>query len=129
MLKKSDLAHTILRVGLGITFVWLGTQIWQAPEAWAGFLQPWAAKLVPGDLTWMMKDTAILDIVLGFWLIIGKKVWLPAAIGAVHILIILITTTGSWSNIVARDIGLLAACVTLFLETAPPKILKKINLE
>jgi uncharacterized membrane protein YphA (DoxX/SURF4 family) len=121
-------AYRVLRIGLGITFIWLGALIWQSPEAWGGFIQPWALKLLPGDLISTMKQTAILDMILGVWMIIGWRVWIPALIGSTHLAVVLITTTGSWSNIVVRDIGLIAATLALFLETMPDKIKMKLKI-
>jgi len=36
-----------LRVGLAITFLWIGILIFKNPEAWGGYLEPWAVGLLP----------------------------------------------------------------------------------
>ena len=125
----NKLPYQILRIGTGVTFVWLGLLIWQAPDAWASFVQPWAANLLPSDLAGFMKKTAIGDIVIGIWLIIGWKAWVASLLATIHLGIVLVTTTGGWSNIVVRDIALFAACLALFVQTAPVNILAKLGIK
>ena len=55
----------ILRVGLAFTFLWIGVLILKNPEAWGGYLRPWAAGLLPIPLAQAMMGTAILDIAIG----------------------------------------------------------------
>jgi len=35
----------ILRIGLAVTFLWIGVLILRNPEAWGGYMRPWAAGL------------------------------------------------------------------------------------
>ena len=112
-------AYHILRLGLGVTFVILGFQILSAPLAWAGFMQPWAQGMIPGDLAQFMKTTAIIDIVIGAWLILGFKVWIPALLGSLHIAGVLLTTTGNLDSLIARDIGLLGGTLALLFDRWP----------
>jgi len=118
-------ASHILRVGLGITFIVIGFVVWLAPEAWGSFVQPWAVKFMPGGLVATMKNTAILDIVLGSWMLTNRAVWIPALIATLHLLVILITTTTT-GLIIERDIGLFFAALALFFATAPKKICEKL---
>ena len=67
-----------LRVGLAITFLWIGVLIFKNPEAWGGYLQPWAVGLLPIPLAQAMIGTAILDIAIGAFLLIDFLPWLAA---------------------------------------------------
>src|SRR3989344_5189598 len=60
-----------LRVGLAITFLWIGILIFRNPEAWGGYLEPWAAGLLPIPLSEAMIGTAIIDIIIGALLLTG----------------------------------------------------------
>lgn len=124
----NNTASHILRVGLGITFIVIGFVVWAAPQGWAGFLQPWARKLMPGDIVRTMKSTAVLDVILGVWLLVNRATWIPAFIASAHLLIILITTT-AMGVIIERDLGLLAAALALFFQTAPRAILAKLGVK
>lgn len=110
-------AFHILRVGLAITFLWIGILIFREPEIWGFYLQPWAANLLPLPLKEAMIGTAILDIVIGFFLLIDVLTWLVAIIGAFHLVIVL--TVSGLNAITVRDIGLLAAMIALAINTWP----------
>jgi hypothetical protein len=112
----------ILRVGLAITFLWIGVLIFKNPEAWGGYLQPWAAGLLPIPLTQAMIGTAILDITIGALLLSDFLTWLAALIGAIHLIIVL--TVSGITDITVRDIGLLVAALALMIDSLPPELLK-----
>lgn len=116
-------AFTILRVALGITFLWIGILIVQDPEAWGGYIQPWAANLLPLPIKEMMLGTGALDIVIGFLLVTNILTWLAAAVGAIHLVIVLVTS--GINSITVRDIGLLGASIAVSLATWPKNLIFK----
>ncbi len=118
-------AFDLLRFGLAITFIWIGVLIFISPLAWAGYIQPWALKLIPGSIEFVMQQTAILDIAIGLLLIIRPVVWLGALLGALHLVIVLVTT--GVTEITVRDVGLLFAAVALLIESFPNRWIGKIK--
>lgn len=121
-MKKTS-SH-ILRVGLAITFLWIGVLIFKQPEAWGGYLQPWAAGLLPIPIAQAMIGTAFLDIAIGVLLLIGSFVWLAALVGVIHLIIVL--TVSGIADITVRDIGILAAAVALLADSLPKTFTDKI---
>ena len=113
-----------LRVGLAITFLWIGVLIFKNPGAWGGYLQPWAAGLLPIPIAQAMIGTAILDITIGAFLLFDFLPWLAAFVGAIHIIIVL--TTSGITDITVRDIGLLVAALALMIDSLPPWVLNRI---
>ena len=107
----------ILRVGVAITFLWIGVLIFKQPEAWAGYIAPWAMKLLPVSIERAMMSTAVLDIVIGFFLLIDSFVWIAALVGSIHLIIVL--TVSGITDITVRDIGLLTATIALMIDTLP----------
>lgn len=107
----------ILRVGVAITFIWIGVLIFKTPEAWGGYLQPWAAGLLPIPIAQAMIGTAILDITIGALLLIDSFVWLAALVGAIHLIIVL--TVSGITDITVRDIAIFSAVVALMAESLP----------
>lgn len=108
-------AFHILRVGVAITFLWIGVLIFASPEAWGDLLLPWAAGIMPIPLEQAMLGTAVLDIVIGLFLLIDVHTWFFSLLAALHLVGVLVfvgITPGT-----ARDIGLLAGCLALLLET------------
>lgn len=114
-----------LRVGLAITFLWIGVLIFKNPEAWGGYLQPWAAGLLPIPLTQAMIGTAILDIIIGLFLLFDFVPWLAAFVGAVHLIVVL--TVSGITDITVRDIGLLVAALALMIDSLPQSIINRIT--
>ena len=114
----------ILRVGLAITFLWIGVLIFKQPEAWGGYLQPWAAGLLPVPIAQAMIGTAFLDIAIGALLLFDSFVWLAALVGAIHLIIVL--TVSGITDITVRDIGILSAAVALMADSLPKTFIDKI---
>lgn len=114
-----------LRVGLAITFLWIGVLIFKNLEAWGGYLQPWAAGLLPIPIYKAMIGTAVLDIIIGAFLLFDFLPWLAAFVGAVHLVVVL--TVSGITDITVRDIGLLVAALALMIDSLPQWVLNKIT--
>ena len=108
-------AFHVLRVGLGITFCWIGILI---------LTQPWVQALAPDPLL-VMIPTAVLDIIVGFLLLMDAATWLAAGIGAGHLLIVMATT--GIGTIIIRDLGLFAASLALLVDSFPEKLLERLR--
>lgn len=115
----------ILRVGVAITFIWIGVLIFKTPEAWGGYLQPWAAGLLPIPIEQAMIGTATLDIAIGVLLLIDSFVWLAALVGAIHVIIVL--TVSGITDITVRDIAIFAAAIALMPDSLPKTFRDKIT--
>lgn len=114
---------TILRISMAITFIWISIMIFQEPLFWGGFIQPWAANLLPAPLEQIMISTAVMELIIGIAMLFNIYTWIAALIASVHLLIILITV--GIDSITVRDIGLLGASIALFLSTAPKHVIDK----
>lgn len=121
---KSSSFH-ILRVGLAITFLWIGVLIFQDLEGWGTYLQPWAAELLPIPIQTVMIGTAIFNITVGIFLLIDYFTWVAAFLAAFHLALVL--TVSGIDAITVRDIGLLAAALALAVSAWPEnfRFLKK----
>lgn len=113
----------ILRVGLGITFLWIGVLIFKQPEAWGGYLKPWAAGLLPLSLSQAMIGTAILDIVIGFLFLVDTLTWLVSIFAIIHLVIVL--TVSGITDITVRDIAILASVIVIFFDSLPKNFLDR----
>lgn len=112
----------ILRVGMAITFLWIGILILKDPEAWAGFIQPWMRAVLPIPPVDIAFGTGFFDIFVGILLLIDFYSWLAALLGSLHLVLVLLAA--GISEVTIRDIGLLAAAIALFLDSKrSPKIL------
>ncbi len=123
MMQKAS--FHILRVGLAITFLWIGVLIFQNPEGWIGYLQPWALKLLPVPAMQALYATAVVDVLIGFFLLIDMFVWQAALLGAIHISTVLIVS--GITDITVRDIAILTALIALTSDALPQNAIDKIK--
>jgi len=121
----NKISLNILRVGLAITFLWIGILILKQPEVWAGYLQPWAAKLLPVPIEKAMMGAAFLDIAIGAMLLFNVFVWLAALVGALHLLVVL--AVSGITDITVRDIGILAGTIALMASSLPQNLIDKVK--
>ena len=112
-------SYHILRVGMAITFIWVGVLIIKDPGAWGGLISPWAEKLLPGPIEQVMMSTAILDIVVGGMLLLDVWVWVAGFLASAHLAVVLVTT--GINAITVRDIGLLTGGLALMASSIPPR--------
>ncbi len=115
------ISYHISRIGLGITFLWIGVLIFRDPIAWGSYLQPWAANLLPIPIAQAMMGTAVLDIAVGVLLLLDIFVWFVAFVGALHILSVLVVS--GVTDITVRDIAILYCATALSIETVPEWIM------
>src|SRR3989344_3145261 len=115
----SKTSFHILRVGLAITFLWIGVLILKQPEAWGGYLQPWVAGLLPIPIERAMIGTAVFDILVGIMLLVDWLPWLAAILAGGHLLIVL--AVSGITDITVRDIGLLAGAIAILADSWPKK--------
>lgn len=115
----------ILRVGVAITFLWIGILIFKEPLAWGAYLPLWVDNLLPFSLETAMISTAILDILIGFFLLIDYLTWQAAFLGSLHLAIVLVVS--GINAITVRDIGLLAATISLFISSLPSAFWKSLQ--
>jgi len=103
--------HILMRVGLGIVFLWIGVDIVRTPDSWIGFLP----QTLPLGLA---RETALqlngfFDIVLGFLLISGRIPKFAALLAGLHLAGIVIAN--GVDAITIRDVSLLTTALALFV--------------
>ncbi len=104
-------APTLLRVGIGITFLLIGIDQFLHPQRWYGYLAPWAETLLAVTPEKFFFYNAVFDAALGVLLIVGIFTRLFALVAALHLVGVLANI--GYSEIAARDIGLLFAALAL----------------
>ncbi len=119
------LSVVLLRVGLAITFLWIGWMILQNPAGWARSIKPSVAEMLPVDPTFLLQQTGYLDMAVGVMLLINPLAWIGALLGTLHLLGV-VFSIGS-AGIIARDIGLLFACTALLVEIFPSALWSRVT--
>ncbi|MCH8049662.1 hypothetical protein IH979_03035 [Patescibacteria group bacterium] len=107
----------ILRVGLAITFLWVGVLILRDPLFWSGFVHPFFLDLIPLDAIKIMYATAAFDILVGVLLLLDVYLYWVALFASMHLFTILIVA--GINDITVRDIALLGGTLALFADRMP----------
>ena len=113
----------ILRVGTAITFLWIGVLIFRDPLAWGSYIQPWVVAFLPTSVEATMISTAILDTAIGAFLLFGFLTPWAAALGALHILSVILVSGINEGTV--RDIAIVAGTLALFWESRPAGLVGK----
>ena len=120
-------AFNILRVGVAVTFLWIGLLIFKDPVSWTGYIGDWAQDLMVLDAVAVMTLTGIFDMIIGLWLLLDYKVWIPASLATLHLASVIVVS--GINSITVRDIGLLAASLALFFDSAPNSFLRAVKIQ
>jgi len=115
----------ILRVSLGVMYLYSGFDIMARPDIWEGFIPDWLYNGLGSDATVSLFLKAQGAIELGIALLflawfLGKwGVRLAAMLAAVEMALILVLL--GVDSVTFRDIGLLGAALALFQLSTEPK--------
>ena len=109
----------ILRIGLAVTFIWIGVFIFRSPEPWGALMRPWVREVLPIPVRPLMIGTAILDVIIGGMFFVKTLTWRAASLASVHLILILVTT--GITDATVRNIGLLAATTVLMVSVLPDR--------
>ncbi|MEX1997356.1 MAG: hypothetical protein WEA04_01635 [Candidatus Andersenbacteria bacterium] len=102
-------SHLLLRLGLGLTFLWIGIDMWRHPDMWIGYLPtslPLGMSREDG-----LKLTALLDVAIGILLIVNKFPRATALLASLHLAGILIIH--GIDAVTIRDVGLFGLSLAL----------------
>lgn len=103
-------SYLVLRLGLGIVFLWIGISMYLTPTNWIGYLP----QEIPLGLSreTALQMNALLDVAIGLLLILNKFPKITAAVAALHLAGVLIFN--GIDSVIIRDVGLFGASLALF---------------
>ncbi|MEK6867393.1 MAG: DoxX family membrane protein [Nanoarchaeota archaeon] len=111
--KYQWLAPILLRTGVAVVFLIFGIDKFFHVNAWLAYIPPWAAQFIPMDLTLFMYIQGIIEVLLGFLLLIGFWSRTVSFICALHLAGIIVAV--GYNEISVRDFGLFMATLALSL--------------
>lgn len=109
-------APAVVRIGLGLVFLWFGISQISAPADWAIMIPAYATKLPPFSPETLITLHGSFEIIFGALLFVGFKTRLAAFLLALNLANI--TFLVGYNAIGVRDFGLLMATVSIVLRGA-----------
>lgn len=107
----SSKALFVLRLAIAFTFVYAGISGFINPSNWIGYFPTWL--VLPGiSAETLLIVWGIFEILLGAWILFGRKIFIPSVIAA--LLLFGITALNFIQiEVLFRDIGLGLAALSL----------------
>jgi len=109
---KQEYGHVLLRISLGIVFLWFGISQLYAPANWIGFVPEFMASLYSAQVLVILNGS--LEVFLGLMMISGVYVRVASLILGIHLTMIGVSM--GYTATAVRDIGLgLATLAIMFI--------------
>lgn len=115
MKTSSNSATVLLRIALGLVFLWFGSNQLMNPSGWSGFL-PDVALSFPLSPETLIQANGSFEILFAVLLLVGFFTRIVALLLAIHLGAIVLSV--GFNEIGVRDFGL--TCATLSLFFLPP---------
>jgi len=119
-------AYKILRWGVAITFIWIAVLIFRAPDLWLGFMPLWMADSLAFLPFNPMYLAAGFDLLVGIFLIANRYTMIVSTLAALHLLGLVFML--GFGDISARDFGLMAATIAIFVQARSNKQERKVRV-
>lgn len=114
--KHRSWSTFILRIGIGVVFLWFGIDKFVHVSNWTGWVPQWMEAFIPMSLTNFMYVQGVIESVVGLLLIIGYQMRLASTVAVITLLGIELAMVGTGqTEMMLRDAGLLAASLSLLL--------------
>lgn len=108
--KGSRFAPLLIRIGLGVVFVYAAVSSTLSPNEWIGYLPPVLTALFPAEI--LLKVFSVYELILAAWLLSGVYVRYAGLLVALTLAGI-VASNFSLFAISFRDIGLIFAALAL----------------
>lgn len=123
--KSTNIASLLIRIGLGLIFVYAGYSALREPELWVDFVPKFLAVVAPP--TTILHVLSIFHLILAGWLVWGRLLWISAPIAAAMLIGIVVANPGVFI-ITFRDLGLgICALALLFLDPQAAKVFTRVK--
>jgi len=112
--NKENLIPFLLRSGIAFAFIYPAVAAYFDPFSWIGFFPEFLRDLFAGSDTLLLHIFGATELIIGLWILIGRKVFIPSVIAIIY-LIAIISFNLSLIDIIFRDVSILAMAVALAL--------------
>ncbi len=109
--NRNEIILLLLRIGVAFAFIYPAIAAYFNPLAWIGFFPLFVRDFFPSD-TILLGMFGLSEILIGMWLLAGKKIFIPSAIATLYLFGIIVF---NWAlmDIIFRDIPILLTTLAL----------------
>jgi len=110
-MREEGIAKLLLRIGVAFAFIYPAVSAYFEPLSWIGFFPGFLRDVFPSE-TLLLHLFGISEVVIALWILIGRNIFIPSALGAIYLFGIVIFNLPSL-DIVFRDISIMLMAVVL----------------
>lgn len=110
---RESISILVLRLGLGGVFLWFGVDKCLDPSPWYGWVPIFVQERLPISIDLFLIAQGVVEAILGFLIVVGFLMR-TACLFCLLILVAIIYFSGM-NEIMVRDLGLTAVCVSLII--------------
>ena len=113
-MSREKIANLILRVGLAFAFIFPAVSAIWSPDSWIGYFPHFMRGYVPDPI--LLHIFGITEVIIGLWILSGKKIFLPSVAACAYLLAIVAFNTNNF-EVIFRDLSILAIAAYLALSS------------
>ncbi len=108
--------NLLLRIGVAFTFIFAALNALFNPYAWIGYFPSFLMDIVPDGV--LLGVFAIIELVIGLWILSGRKIFIPSLTATILLLGIVIFNPSEF-DVLFRDLSIAAMALALTLLHRP----------
>ncbi|MAJ97618.1 MAG: hypothetical protein CMI56_03340 [Parcubacteria group bacterium] len=112
---RGSVSERILRLALAFAFIYPAVSAWFNPYAWVGYFPPAVLDIAGSNDIVLLHVFGVTEILIGLWLIFGKKIIWPSTIASLYLIGIVVFNLNQM-DVIFRDISILAIALALIAQ-------------
>ena len=102
----------LLRIGVAFAFIYPPVRAFIDPFAWVGYFPSFMLGIVSDQV--LLQTFSAIEIIIGFWILFGKKIFIPSIVAA-GILALIVLFNITQMDVLFRDIPIALMALALAL--------------
>lgn len=108
--------NLLLRIGVAFAFLFPALNAFFDPYSWIGYFPSFLEELIPDTI--LLHLFGVFQIVIGFWILSGRRIFIPSLIATVLLGLIVLFNLGDFQELF-RDLSIMATALALTLLNRP----------
>ena len=104
-MDKENIGRLLLRIGLGIVFIWFGIDKFLRPELWEGWIPILIQSILQSKVLTFLYFLGVFEVIIGVLVLVGFYTRVAAGIAALFLFAVVLSSFSG--EILVRDIGLI----------------------
>jgi len=111
-MNKDIIVEKLLRFGVAFSFIYPPISAFFNPYAWVGYFPSFFTNLIPVQELQLLQLFGIVELCIGLWILLGKRIFIPSAFAALLLSAIIICNFEQF-DVLFRDVPILLAAIAL----------------